>query len=52
MPDSTLFRLAGLAGVLGAFLTLVAAARRAGLIPENALTHALAPRRPHYCCSP
>jgi len=38
-----LYRLAGHAGLLGGVLTLIAAARRAGLLPETALTHALAP---------
>lgn len=38
-----LYRLAGYAGLLGGALTLIAAARRAGLIPENSFTHALAP---------
>jgi len=43
MSDRLLYRLAGWAGLLGATLTLIAAARRGGLLPENALTHALAP---------
>lgn len=43
MKPHILNRFAGLAGIVGALLTLVAAARRGGLIPENALTHALAP---------
>ncbi|GID91537.1 hypothetical protein ACFQFC_09905 [Amorphoplanes digitatis] len=43
MSDRLLYRLAGLAGVLGGALILVAVARRAGAIPENGLTHALAP---------
>ncbi|MBG0560455.1 hypothetical protein [Actinoplanes aureus] len=43
MSDRTLYRLAGLAGVLGGVLILVAVARRAGVIPENGFTHALAP---------
>ncbi|GLY93394.1 hypothetical protein [Actinoplanes sp. NBRC 103695] len=38
-----LYRLAGAAGLVGGALTLIAAARRAGLLPENAFTHALAP---------
>ena len=41
-PD-TLYRLAGWAGLLGGALLLVATARRGGLIPENAFTHAIAP---------
>src|SRR5690606_32345762 len=40
---ATLYRLAGWAGLVGGGLLLVAAARRAGLIAENALTHAIAP---------
>src|SRR6187551_1611877 len=43
MSDRFLYRLAAWAGLLGAVLTLLAAARRGGLVPENALTHALAP---------
>ena len=43
MPTTTLQRLAGLAGVIGAALVVVAAARRAGLVPDDALTEALAP---------
>src|SRR5262245_28027837 len=43
MSDRMLYRLAGLAGVAGGVLTLFAVARRAGVIPENGLTHALAP---------
>ena len=43
MSDRTLYRLAAWAGLLGGVLTLIAAARRAGLVPENAVTHALAP---------
>jgi hypothetical protein len=43
MSDRSLYRLAGLAGVLGGALILVAVARRAGVIPENGFTHALAP---------
>jgi hypothetical protein len=41
-PDA-LHRLAGWAGLLGGALLLVATARRGGLIPENAFTHAIAP---------
>lgn len=43
MSDRVLYRLAGLAGVVGGALILVAVARRAGLLPENGFTHALAP---------
>ncbi|MEV6305825.1 hypothetical protein AB0M02_40865 [Actinoplanes sp. NPDC051861] len=43
MNDRDLYRLAGLAGLIGGLLTLIAVTRRAGLIPENAFTHALAP---------
>ncbi|MCU7728270.1 hypothetical protein ODJ79_31525 [Actinoplanes sp. KI2] len=43
MSERTLYRLAAWAGLLGAALTLFAATRRAGLVPENPLTHALAP---------
>lgn len=43
MSDRTLYRLAGLAGLAGGALTILAVARRAGVVPENALTHALAP---------
>jgi hypothetical protein len=40
---ATLYRLAGWAGLLGGTLVLVAAARRGGLLPDNAFTHAIAP---------
>ncbi|MCA2215979.1 hypothetical protein [Jidongwangia harbinensis] len=43
MSDRHLYRLAGLAGLIGGGLTLLAVARRAGLLPDNGLTHALAP---------
>ena len=43
MQSRTLYRLAGWAGLAGGTLLLVAAARRAGLLPENAFTHAIAP---------
>ncbi len=43
MQSRTLYRLAGWAGLVGAALLFVAVARRGGLIPENALTHAIAP---------
>jgi hypothetical protein len=42
VADRFLYRLAAFAGLAGGVLTLVAVARRAGLIPENAFTHALA----------
>jgi hypothetical protein len=43
ITPATLYRLAGWAGLAGGILVLVAAARRGGLIAENALTHAIAP---------
>ncbi|TDO39352.1 hypothetical protein [Paractinoplanes brasiliensis] len=43
MTESILYRLAAIVGLVGGGLTVLAAGRRAGLIPENALTHALAP---------
>ena len=43
MTENILYRLAAFAGLIGGSLTVLAAARRAGLLPENALTHALAP---------
>jgi hypothetical protein len=43
VTSATLYRLAGWAGLGGGALVLVAAARRGGLIAENALTHAIAP---------
>ena len=43
MTTTSLYRLAGWAGLIGGVLLLVAVARRGGLIPENALTHAMAP---------
>ena len=43
MPTNTFNRLSGLFGLIGVALLLVAVARRAGLVPENTLTHALAP---------
>jgi hypothetical protein len=43
MQSRTLYRLAGWAGLAGGALLLVATARRAGLLPENAFTHAIAP---------
>jgi hypothetical protein len=43
MSDHLLYRLAGWTGLTGATLVLVAAARRAGLLPDTELTHALAP---------
>ncbi|MBL7260697.1 hypothetical protein [Paractinoplanes lichenicola] len=43
MTENLLYRLAAIAGLAGGGLTVLAACRRAGLIPETALTHALAP---------
>jgi hypothetical protein len=43
MTERTLYRLAGVAGLIGGALIVLAVARRGGVIPENALTHALAP---------
>ena len=43
MPPTTLYRLAGQAGVLTGVLLLFNDARRVGLVPENALTHQIAP---------
>lgn len=43
MSDYLLYRLAGWTGLTGAVLVVIAAARRAGLLPETELTHALAP---------
>jgi hypothetical protein len=43
MSDRILYRLAALTGLAGGVLILVAVARRAGVLPENAVTHALAP---------
>lgn len=43
MSDYLLYRLAGWTGLTGAILIVIAAARRAGLLPETELTHALAP---------
>jgi hypothetical protein len=43
MPTNTLYRLAGWAGLAAGVLLLIATARRGGLLPENALTHAIAP---------
>ncbi|MDP9793289.1 hypothetical protein J2S43_001801 [Catenuloplanes nepalensis] len=43
MTDTMLYRLAAVAGLTGGTLTVLAVARRAGLLPDNALTHALAP---------
>jgi hypothetical protein len=43
MPPTTLYRLAGQAGVLTGLLLLFNDARRVGLVPENALTHGIAP---------
>jgi len=43
MSERTLYRLAGLAGLIGGALIVLSVARRGGVLPENALTHALAP---------
>jgi hypothetical protein len=43
VPPVTLYRLAGRAGVLTGVLLLFNDARRIGLVPENSLTHAVAP---------
>jgi hypothetical protein len=43
MNERTLYRFAGYAGLIGGVLIVLAVCRRGGLVPENALTHALAP---------
>lgn len=43
MPPSTLYRLAGRAGVVTGVLLLFNTARRVNLVPENAFTHQIAP---------
>ena len=43
MPTTTLYRLAGQAGIATGILLLLNDARRVGLVPENALTHQIAP---------
>jgi hypothetical protein len=43
VPVSTLYRLAGAAGLLTGVLLLVNDLRREDLLPENALTHSIAP---------
>jgi hypothetical protein len=43
MPPTALYRLAGQAGVITGVLLLLNDARRVGLVPENAFTHAIAP---------
>lgn len=43
MPPNTLYRLAGQAGVLTGVLLLFNDARRVGVVPENTLTHSIAP---------
>ncbi|MDR7276900.1 hypothetical protein [Catenuloplanes atrovinosus] len=43
MTDTLLYRLAALAGLTGGALTVIAVCRRAGLLPDTGLTHALAP---------
>lgn len=46
MSSSVLFRLAGLSGVLCGLILVFNAARRGGLIPENVVTHGVAPLSP------
>jgi hypothetical protein len=46
MSSSSLFRIAGLAGVLCGLILVFNAARRGGLIPENLFTHGVAPLSP------
>jgi hypothetical protein len=46
MPPSTLYRLAGRAGIVTGFLLLFNDARRIGLVPENTVTHSIAPLAP------
>lgn len=43
MPPTTLYRLTGRAGVVTGILLLFNDARRVGLVPENTLTHSIAP---------
>jgi hypothetical protein len=43
VPPSTLYRLAGRAGVVTGVLLLFNTARRVNLVPENAFTHQIAP---------
>lgn len=43
MPPHTLYRLAGQAGVVAGVLLLFNTARRVGIVPENNLTHGIAP---------
>jgi hypothetical protein len=43
VPPTTLYRLAGLAGMLSGLLLLFNTARRGGVVPANALTHGIAP---------
>jgi len=43
MPPNTLYRLAGQAGVVAGIMLLFNTARRVGIVPENTLTHSIAP---------
>ncbi len=43
MPPKVLYRLAGQTGIVTGILLLFNTARRAGVVPENAFTHQLAP---------
>ncbi len=43
MPPTVLYRLAGQAGIVTGILLLFNTARRAGVVPENAFTHQIAP---------
>lgn len=43
MPPTFLYRLAGQTGIVTGVLLLFNTARRAGVVPENALTHQIAP---------
>lgn len=43
MSPTTLYRLAGIAGLLTGVLLLLNDARRVGAVPENAVTHSIAP---------
>ncbi|HEU5475080.1 MAG TPA: hypothetical protein VFV67_30925 [Actinophytocola sp.] len=43
MAPTTLYRLAGIAGLLTGVLLLLNDARRVGVVPENDLTHSIAP---------
>ena len=43
MPPNVLYRLAGQTGIVTGILLLFNTARRAGVVPENAFTHQIAP---------